>query len=381
MAASLVREQRSLGHESELGTLMNSDLSGQPWKHPTLTLRAAADRWLVAEPNKSAFFSFYRNGFHSNMQFSASDVVNLHWMNGVLNADQLESVVGLNPGRVFWTLHDMAPFTGGCHYAEDCNAFESTCNQCPQVRSLFVKPVRRALETKLEHAPVYSEITYVAPSPWMRDMAQASALLRDARVEVILNPINRTFFSAQSRANARKQLGIEEHRLVGMIIAADLSDPRKGVRQALTALSATRATGVELDVLLVGGQGDRLAHDFPFVRMLGSLDPEALAQIGAASDFLVVMSVADNAPLVIGEAGAMGVPTFVRSGTGASQLVRDGKTGIIVDSMDDLASAVTRVSQHREWLAEMGNNAQSSARENHEPGIVAQKYLTLYASA
>ena len=34
---------------------------------------------------------------------------------------------------VIWTLHDMNPFTGGCHYSGDCVQFEIDCHKCPQI--------------------------------------------------------------------------------------------------------------------------------------------------------------------------------------------------------------------------------------------------------
>lgn len=37
--------------------------------------------------------------------------------------------------RVFWLMYDMAPFTGGCHYAWDCNGYRERCGRCPGLYS------------------------------------------------------------------------------------------------------------------------------------------------------------------------------------------------------------------------------------------------------
>ena len=36
---------------------------------------------------------------------------------------------------IVWTLHDMNPFTGGCHYSGDCGKFRESCGACPELQS------------------------------------------------------------------------------------------------------------------------------------------------------------------------------------------------------------------------------------------------------
>lgn len=32
---------------------------------------------------------------------------------------------------IVWTMHDMWPFTGICHYASDCDKYTKECHYCP----------------------------------------------------------------------------------------------------------------------------------------------------------------------------------------------------------------------------------------------------------
>jgi hypothetical protein len=48
-------------------------------------------------------------------QIPATDILNLHWMAGFIDYREF---FGSLPGdlSLVWTLHDMNPFTGGCHF-------------------------------------------------------------------------------------------------------------------------------------------------------------------------------------------------------------------------------------------------------------------------
>ena len=60
------------------------------------------------------------------------DILNLHWVNGgFLNIETIKKL----EIPVVWTLHDMWPFTGGCHYAGDCDGYSSECGYCPVLKS------------------------------------------------------------------------------------------------------------------------------------------------------------------------------------------------------------------------------------------------------
>ena len=47
------------------------------------------------------------------------DVINVHWTSFFLSTENIGNIVALGRPVVF-TLHDMAHFTGGCHYSAGC---------------------------------------------------------------------------------------------------------------------------------------------------------------------------------------------------------------------------------------------------------------------
>ena len=51
-------------------------------------------------------------------------VINLHWVAGGFL--QIETLAKFGK-PIVWTLHDMWPFTGGCHYSQGCDRYISAC--------------------------------------------------------------------------------------------------------------------------------------------------------------------------------------------------------------------------------------------------------------
>ena len=68
---------------------------------------------------------------------------------------------------------------------------------------------------------------------------------------------------------------------------------------------------------------------------LGSFSDEAiLAEIYAGADLLLLPSLADNFPNVVGEAVATGTPAAVSHVGGVPEMVRDGETGYVLNAHD-----------------------------------------------
>jgi len=58
-----------------------------------------------------------------------ADIVNLHWGGG--NGKLRLPGAGARRQADRLTLHDMNPFTGGCHYTAGCERYRSICRECP----------------------------------------------------------------------------------------------------------------------------------------------------------------------------------------------------------------------------------------------------------
>ena len=82
------------------------------------------------------FFSDDRSqyGGSESERLPPHDVINLHWTAGFVDQPALFRRPPANTPVVI-TMHDMNPFTGGCHYDMGCGRFTGKCGQCPQLGS------------------------------------------------------------------------------------------------------------------------------------------------------------------------------------------------------------------------------------------------------
>jgi hypothetical protein len=61
-----------------------------------------------------------------------ADIVHLHWVGNEMISPK--SISNINR-PLFWTMHDMWTFTGGCYYAKECRKFELGCGACPALET------------------------------------------------------------------------------------------------------------------------------------------------------------------------------------------------------------------------------------------------------
>src|ERR1700693_1012983 len=67
-------------------------------------------------------------------QIVPADILNLHWIAGLFDYSDLFAQLPAGV-PVVRTLHDMNPFTGGCHFDGLCGKYRERCGACPQLGS------------------------------------------------------------------------------------------------------------------------------------------------------------------------------------------------------------------------------------------------------
>jgi glycosyltransferase involved in cell wall biosynthesis len=307
-------------------------------------------------------------------------IIHLHWVEGVVGHDRLKA--WLDQGRkVVWTLHDMAPFTGGCHHAFECDGFSENCKNCPQVRSLFRSKVSLNLESKILYKQ-YKNLKVVAPTSWLAQRAKSSAMLKSQDVSVISNPISEKYFEDYNREESRKKLKLDPKSLVGILVASNLMDPNKRVSLVTEIFRrvSSQNSRRSLKLLLVGEQGTLFRDSSSSaVTWLGSLGPAELAEAASAADFLVSFSEAESAGMTIRECGALGVPVFSSGAGGAEEMYRQDFSGYLVDSVSSLEELLEAALSGTLELASFSENARRASLVSH-PRRVMEEYQGLYQS-
>ena len=318
---------------------------------------------------------------------AAADVVNLHWVAEFVGAESIRRIVATGTPLV-WTLHDMRPFTGGCHYASGCAGFTADCHSCPQVSAAIGAAPTRSLARsgrRLRGLP----ITFVTPSRWLAGELGRSSL-HDPRfhsIHVIPNGIDLNRYAPTvDRTAARRRLGLPEVGLAILLGSASLDERRKGAREAGVAISAMCARRRDLDAggpspfLITYGHGT-FAIEGLEVRHLGQLDEDGVITAIHASDVHLSMTREDNLPNTVMEAMACGVPVVGTNVGGLPDMVTDGVDGWLV-SLDDATDAggiLARLAGDLAAVATAARHARGRAVADWDYRRVGDRYLKLMA--
>jgi glycosyltransferase involved in cell wall biosynthesis len=179
--------------------------------------------------------------------------------------------------------------------------------------------------------------------------------------------------SPRERSVARRLLGLAEDASVAVSIGSLTTEKRTGL-----AISAATILG-DLTVLVAGDgpERDRLAAEATLVpdgraHLLGEIDdPRPLLH---AADVLLLTSSTEGMPGVVIEAGLCGVPVVATDVGMMSDLVVDGRTGILVKSSDpvEISKATKRALENRDV---MGRRAFEHARANFTWDAVMPAWL------
>ena len=375
VARILSDEQRRRGQDSQLISVITSDLRKSPLSAPLHTMAAGIDEYIVKAADFSSPISVLRdqvNGLGMS-DLARADIIHLHGINGAMRLEELHSVP--KHTRVVWTLHDMNPFTGACHYSLGCEGFKNSCSRCPAVKSVFYKRVSDLLTTKKEAVAKVPNLSVVSPSRWLAEEAKHSMVFASHSISVIPNPIDPIFLGENSASAKTDETS--SSRII--VVAKNLSDPVKQVGTAVRAFHSAFPHKGNATLTLVGSGGKEFEGEG--VTLTGPLAKSDLAQAFAQSDVLIVPSKGENAPLVIGEAAASGCLPLVASVGGMGEMVSALQHGSVFGNTEELVHHLTAL---RQVSVATKRQLRLAIRRNavllYSPSAAATEYDKVYSS-
>jgi glycosyltransferase involved in cell wall biosynthesis len=299
--------------------------------------------------------------------FQQADVIHLHWVSGLVH--QPTFFKALRGKRVVWTLHDQAPFTGGCHYSLDCHGFENDCARCPQLGN----PADAApfLRIKKESLSGIKNLHVISPSNWIRQASERSSLFGNYTHHTIANPVSGVVFRPLNRAECRSVLGLPQNQFLALFVSLDLSNPRKGgaIIQEAAQHFANHPT-----IQLVGlGKSN---GDAPYLNLGNVRDERLMAMVYSASDVVLFPSFADNLPNVVSEAHRCGTPVLAFRLGGLPEMIEHEKNGWLTQpNSSAFCSMLERIASEpaldREAIA-------AGAEAAYSPSCLIEKISNVY---
>ena len=376
VASRLAEYQRTQGHDVWVHSLIPDSLWANPWQRPVHTLAAAVDHYVVKHPSFPASISLLRDRIETALpdRVREADVVHIHWPNGLVRLDTLGQLA--SSARVVWTLHDMNPFTAACHYAVDCRCYLPGDNPCQGVRRPFRRWATAQLQQKARFASRHSDVLFASPSAWLAGEAHASVVLGERHIPVIPNPLPASLPGA---IDAPAWVGGASlgDGVIFVTSASQLSDPLKNIQGVIDAFEDAFDPQHAARLLVVGGGEAKSTH--PGVLFLGRLSQQELWSVLAVADYMVVGSIAENQPLAVSEAQAMGASLLARNNTGLPEHLDIDADGDVFDTMSQLTDLLGQKG-NRKRTAKSRATLAAKARKKFDPAAAAASYERLYRS-
>ena len=340
---------------------------------------------LAIRPENAETFSMARLPNQTQLDWNQvqADVINVHWISYFADYPSFfQSIPASVP--IVWTLHDMNAFTGGCHYAGDCDRFATGCGLCPQINNGHLRDVSMDSFRVKQKTLANRNIHVVAPSQWMLDQAQQSPIWPG---QTSFHKIHYGFdlkkLHPVDRTTARRQLGIKSDAIIIGFGADDVSNYRKGMHHMIGALEQM-VTDEPVECLTFGaGEAPEIAN-VAKVHHQGFVDAtERLRLIYSAADLVVVPSREDNQPQIGLEAMACGTPVVAFNAGGIPEYVKHGATGLLATRGDEteLARQISWLISDPEARDTMGQRARLMMEREFENVQQTSRYVQLYENA
>jgi glycosyltransferase involved in cell wall biosynthesis len=318
--------------------------------------------------------------FKSQNCLKSADVVNLHWINGLVSLKQISEI----NQPIVWTLRDMWPFTGGCHLGAvlNCDRFTAGCGYCPQLRSGKENDLSRLIYgMKLKY--VRKNVNVVGVSEWIAEAARKSKLFSSSAVTTIYNGIDTRIFFKEERIAARRHLSLPVERKIVLVGSQSSADTHKGFQAVCNAKKILKDERVLYVTFGRSGTRPGTVCKDGFLHLGYLSTAEQLRYAYSAADVYVSPSLLDAFGKTIAEAQACGTPVVCFDGTGPREIVEHKATGYRATLYDtnDLAKGIRWVLDMNERLwAELSNQSRVRAISMFDSLVAANKYLMLYES-
>ena len=305
-------------------------------------------------------------GFGFFLKKEKPDIIHIHYLNDGFFSYKLMNVMATLKIPVIWTLHDMWPFTGGCHYDQMCGQYKKDCSFCKQFTQKSLPIVSLKKKSKL-----FKDITWVGCSEWITKEFNNSWLgsIASKKCDTIPNPINMKFLEEYEYKND------DSKKIILFGAVNPLKDKRKGLLYLIEALKFLDKEKYKLYYF-----GDDLKRDLFSgfeVKSLGYINSEKeIIKIYRQAHVFVAPSIQENLANTVMESLACGTPTVAFDIGGMRDMICDGLNGYLTKPFDEhmLAFNIERAAK----LKENYRAIQDFLRTNFSAEKVGKMYIDKY---
>lgn len=334
---------------------------GLPLRRPMFSTGLASEGWKLIKKCQDA------------------NLVHLHWVNkGFLPIRALKSI----SSPIVWTLRDMWPFTGGCHYDSQCGRFKYGCGKCPILGSQNPLDLSRKIFHRKSQEWCGANIHWVALSNWIAEKARLSPIINPEKIYVIPNAIDTAIFRAP-RESFKNEEQSSKRSAIGFASYGAAKNPRKGFTLLVDALNLLKGhrPDLQFELLVAGADNSELKRlHFPATGV-GTLKSDAeLVDFYSKLDVFVSGSFQEALGNSAIEASSCSVPCISFADSGTSDVIKHRVSGWLCDqhTSKSLCLGIEQVLTNNARRKEMGLEARRHIEDNFSPSVVANRYVALY---
>lgn len=391
----LVKALRDQNIEATM--LVMESKSGLPFVQQTTSSRLKHAYNLARLAWEKFVFLFHQKDGSVRFQFSAgntgealarhpllkeADIIHLHWINhGFLSIKGIGEI--FQTGKpVVWTLHDMWPFTGGCHHSGECEQYKNECGQCPFMKHPAPDDLSFAILQQKKEQWGKFPVALIACSKWLEEKIKKSALFKDRPVHTIANPIDTSLFSPKEKKELKRRKGFDPGKFHILFGAENIKNYHKGVSFFIEAMQHLKnREGKNIEIILFGKHAEDIVPSLPFVTYIqGTIkDEKQMADLYALSDVYVTSSIQENLPTTIMESFSCGTPVVAFHTGGIPEMITHLQDGYVASyrSSEDLARGIYTMLYEKDPVL-AGTKARQKALSSYKESLIARQYIQVY---
>lgn len=291
----------------------------------------------------------YSYSIRNNPLIEEADVIHLHWINnGLLSIEEIFELSKMNK-KIVWTLHDMWPFTGGCHYAGECKKYKKNCGNCEILKTRVDNDITRKIFNNKNKNFKNIDFKIIGCSNWISECAKESSIFKSKKIKTIPNILDTNIFKKVEKKIARNILNLlEDKKYILFGAMSSTGDKRKGydyLKKALLILNEKYPElKEEVEILIFGASYSNDQEDIPFkINFLGQLTDEiTLSLVYNSANVFVAPSLEENLANTVNESLACGTPVTAFEVGGMPDMIKHKSNGYLAEykNSEDLANGI-----------------------------------------
>lgn len=256
------------------------------------------------------------------------DFVFIHWLGGFINSYDMLRLYEATHAKFIFSMMDLEPITGGCHYPWMCTKYQTNCMDCPALGLGRNQLAHNQLTLK---AANYAYLNADIFSSALYDLEFAkNSLIKFNNYWQLYYPIDEYIFKPGIKKTESKYVTLFAN-------VNSVGDPRKGFNYLLAVLLNLDKRLKHKVKFLCLSNNQYKAYKFKniyFEEFTFCKNVNDLVSLYQKTDIFLCASIEDSAPMMLQEALLCGVPAISFDTGVGKQFIEEGKQGFVVPRYD-----------------------------------------------